>query len=896
MLDTVRRMGELKELVAAAREEREALSAVIASLTVKKRPIEETMESLAQTQKLAQTVAGALDRVSARLDAVDERTRSFTDVDTRVERLIDQLGDLERTVLRLKGPEGELARHQAIADQLTSQEMAARANVELIRQERQSLDDMRDQLRHASTEVREAVDRFSAVKSEIDQARALGAQLGQDYGRMRDASREARDLAHQALDAAKDADTRVSSLRTLDDLAKTARERINSLNVLVEHVTQKARTLEAQKQTLEHAIVEQNRLSDLVWNMDAQIARLNDGMRQMAQAEGVVDRLSKAGQDAAQQLDAAHRARDLFQEEVARVDRDRAGLAEFVRANHERIDAERRQLDQFTERVGTMQASLAALETSAAALAVRDRSIVTMAQQIDALENRTAALGAGIAGLQEKQATLDDLRAKLTDVEDFARTTTQQYAAMRSVRDDLALLKQQLDVFHKAHAEAAQMRDSIEMNRLNFTAFLDRMDGFRALMPELDARLNTIGGKLSVVNEGAQKATNLVALADNLDRQMTRILNNQKLIDKVEGRINALNVAAADVDRKVDEQLQRRLEIDTLKNACDRVAVQVTDLLQKIEAVTAVQATLTPVTGAVEVLRADIERAQARLQSVQREEAFIVDQEKRLAELVMGGRTTADAVAVTLKQVQTLTDELKRSATVKDDLVQELVAVQARQRDVASHASVSDDQLKRLESALAQIEQRRSQMAFVDKTVAGFESKLGQLRKAADDLDVRIDDVAARTGVVDAVRREVEGVRELSAQSKADLQSIEDRRSDIASIKQQVEQMLLRASQTQDQLARIETRKRDVDEIFDRTSLIVSMLEDVRLNLEMVNEQKAVVDHVAGDLARLDVLVQSGQRTLQSLQAERELAERIERSIKALRSRTTGDEESRRLA
>ena len=71
-----------------------------------------------------------------------------------------------------------------------------------------------------------------------------------------------------------------------------------------------------------------------------------------------------------------------------------------------------------------------------------------------------------------------------------------------------------------------------------------------------------------------------------------------------------------------------------------------------------------------------------------------------------------------------------------------------------------------------------------------------------------------------------------------------------------------------------------------KTSLISNLLEDVRVNLETLGEQKAVIDHVAERLARLEFVMQEAQNTLRNLQQERELAERIEESIKQLRART----------
>jgi hypothetical protein len=59
------------------------------------------------------------------------------------------------------------------------------------------------------------------------------------------------------------------------------------------------------------------------------------------------------------------------------------------------------------------------------------------------------------------------------------------------------------------------------------------------------------------------------------------------------------------------------------------------------------------------------------------------------------------------------------------------------------------------------------------------------------------------------------------------------------------------------------------------------------VNLETLGEQKAVIDHIGEKLARLEFMMQEAQNTLHTLQHERELAERIEQSIKQLRTRTS---------
>ena len=77
-----------------------------------------------------------------------------------------------------------------------------------------------------------------------------------------------------------------------------------------------------------------------------------------------------------------------------------------------------------------------------------------------------------------------------------------------------------------------------------------------------------------------------------------------------------------------------------------------------------------------------------------------------------------------------------------------------------------------------------------------------------------------------------------------------------------------------------------VEEVQARANSIVHMLQDINVNLEMLGEQRAVVDHVGEKLARLDFTLQEAHNTLRALQREREVAERIEQGLKALRNRS----------
>ncbi len=221
--------------------------------------------------------------------------------------------------------------------------------------------------------------------------------------------------------------------------------------------------------------------------------------------------------------------------------------------------------------------------------------------------------------------------------------------------------------------------------------------------------------------------------------------------------------------------------------------------------------------------------------------------------------------------------------------------MQGRQREVAGHLSTADAQMEALTLTVRTLEQRHDQLAFSEKRIATFEAKIGELAGATDTIERRIQDVVSRDETVQAVRREGEGVRDLSARSKADLAHLESQRADVVALRANVDELLETARITEQRIREINAQRRMVDEVQLKAAVTKNMLADVRVHLETVSEHKAVVEHALDQIAKLELISRDADATLKALQAERELAQRIERSIQQLRSRTTVPEDRRNL-
>ena len=906
MLDALKGLGgsgkaqkqsdDLQSLISTAKEERSALSAMLTQISMRTAKVTQMAKSLEQVDEKASAATGKLDSIARRIEGLEQQAKSFGEVEKRVQTLIETATHAQQTAEKIMAPNGELDKHRRQVQQLSSQALETQASVDALKKERVALEEFRNQLRQSQGEIKQSVDQAATLRGELDQVRGTAGQLNQDYAKLRETVREAREDSSAATEAVKEVERKLGPLMQLQELSKTTEEKLTSLNALAEHVNQKAKALEGQKHTIDRAVVEANRLNEMVWSMDVQIGKLNEGLKQAAKSEETVAKVEKLVEETNSKIDVATKIRDEFTRETARMEKDGRALVDVMRTYVEKLALEKKEFEAFDQRLRSLQGSVHEAEGKMEALSVKERNLSQLNQRVDALGKDFQALMGQADELSKKQLSLETLQERLTQVDDLTKRTAAQYDSLKLSRTDLEKLRKEIQDFHKSHADVAHLRDRLGADRAALEAFGDRLTSFKARTPELEATMDAILGKLALVDEGTKQATKLGEVAGELDSQLTRVTGRIQFVEKLDGRINTLHSVSSEVDRKLAEQLARRAELDTLKTQCDGVIAQMLDAQQKLEAVGVLQAKILPMDNRLSILQDRLEKTGARVKAVQRDETVLAEQDVRLTELVEAGRTLAADTAERMKQTQALTEELARSGAAKDELIGELSRIQARQRDAVAQAEAAEDQLKRAEAMYKSLEQRRSQLAFSEKKLAGVEARLAELGQKSAEIEQKMKALAEREALVNAVKTEVDNFHAISAKSRADLQYVSDQREEVASLRRQVQDLLSKAGETEDKIGIIEARRKTVDEVQAKTSLISNLLEDVKVNLETLGEQKAVIDHLTDKLARLEFVMQEAQNTLRMLTHERELAERIEQSIKQLRTRSTAKPEDGRQA
>jgi chromosome segregation ATPase len=383
-----------------------------------------------------------------------------------------------------------------------------------------------------------------------------------------------------------------------------------------------------------------------------------------------------------------------------------------------------------------------------------------------------------------------------------------------------------------------------------------------------------------------------------LDAEVTRIHDRMQLVEKVESRVNDLFALTADVERRMAEQVTRRNEIEALAHQCDSLGTRMGFAQQQLEGLSAQQARLSPLNEEVSRLGEELRGSQRALEAMKKAEASALEQQGRLAGLIEHGLRQAAETSDRLRQVQAMSQDLAQVTTRSDEVMTQLTQLQSRQRDVLSQVTLTEAQMQRAEAMSRQFDHRRSLLVHTEKALATFESRLADLDRHANGLELKMKSLADREALVHAVKAEVDGIRQISSHSKADLLYVAEHRKDVSDIRVKVEDLLGRIGDTDEKIALIESWRRNVEEARASASAVTSMFSEMQGTLESLSEQRVVVDDVGEKLARLDFTVQEAQNTLsrldssaqeaqntlRTLQREREVAERVEKSIKAVRA------------
>src|SRR5947208_16064837 len=111
----------------------------------------------------------------------------------------------------------------------------------------------------------------------------------------------------------------------------------------------------------------------MVWAMDSQIAKVNEGAKQVARTEEMLTRMEKLVGETTSQLDHTTKAKDELTRDMARFEKEGHSLTESIRSHVERLSVEKKEFEAFEQRLHTLKTSIGASEGRIIALVTEEQ-------------------------------------------------------------------------------------------------------------------------------------------------------------------------------------------------------------------------------------------------------------------------------------------------------------------------------------------------------------------------------------------------------------------------------------------------------------------------------------------------------------------------------------------
>jgi hypothetical protein len=151
-----------------------------------------------------------------------------------------------------------------------------------------ALDDLRTLLRQTEIALDRSKSDANALRLDLSQLRDIGTQLAQEYTSLGNASRQTEERSEMAAEALNAIENRLGLLEVVRDLTNSTDDRLASLSQLAEEVMYRAADFQAQKESIDHGLVEATRVTELLAALEARVTKLTEKNELLRHAEETV--------------------------------------------------------------------------------------------------------------------------------------------------------------------------------------------------------------------------------------------------------------------------------------------------------------------------------------------------------------------------------------------------------------------------------------------------------------------------------------------------------------------------------------------------------------------------------------------------------------------------------
>src|SRR5262245_44569976 len=392
--------GDLDTQIARAQEERRALEALVTFAQAHVAQIPQVNASLEETERQAAAIGERLESLAARVDDLENIRRQTQAVEARVLALEGIVQKAEERFQQALAREAQVDEHRSAVEQLVSLRQSAIARLEGLKQESIALMQLEERFPRLRKELQPLLDQQAELRNDLDLLRTGIAALAQDAETGRESALKARAHATKATEVVADLQRKLEPVSQISALGQETDAQLRNLNALAEHVAVKVKALENQQSVVEHALVESRRVHEMVWDMEVQIKKLDEGTKRAARVEETLATLERMQAEISTRLEEATRAREAFIQETTRRERDAQSLIDTVQGHLDPLAANTQELEPVHERLRVAQPGIAAAESRVEAVSAREQELAQLGERIQTLRAAVDELTASAESLQ----------------------------------------------------------------------------------------------------------------------------------------------------------------------------------------------------------------------------------------------------------------------------------------------------------------------------------------------------------------------------------------------------------------------------------------------------------------------------------------------------------------
>jgi DNA repair exonuclease SbcCD ATPase subunit len=745
---------------------------------------------------------------------------------------------------------------------------------------------MRTELARQSTAGVDAIEtRIAALEGLVLRAEVRAsedAQRSEEMGRRSELLRELVANADRTLERL---DGKLGDLSQCQVLSLEASTDLQSLTALAERVNGKLKALENQQQTVDRALLDSRRVSEMVWEMDAQIVRLREGSTAATRVEDTLARLDVLYQTVTGKLETADRDCARFADTVEQQRERSSELLHAVQSRLDRLAVNRSELDTLAERIAAAESGLSNTDRQLAALAASEQALSALETRLDAFGSRADTLGVEIARIEQRQPFLTALDTRLGELDGEIRRTTIRVDGLIRRRQEIDAVKAEFDSCEATYAHVRARADELREQKQQFTAFVEQARTFLRDTPEIESAMRQLKERVTDTGDLAERAIAMRPQIEDLGSRLEHLTPRLSFMEQVHSRLRTLNDLSGDIDHRLAAQVGRQADLEQARVACDGLGAQIVDAQQKLAALEGAQARLAALPEQMAEIQASLADARQSAATIQQGQDAVVEHKRHLAEIHESAAALFADLGARFESLQAVQVQLAHAEGLKDDLYRHLAEIHNIEREAFERHQEAESLLEQCTARWRQVDERRADLAAVEQAVAGVDARIQILDRLTIGLDARIASIGDRDRIVDAVKQEIESVHEIARRCHDDTAAIADQRATVGQTRADLERLTAVLATTDEKLNDVERRSVAVEDVRRKADAVVRLLDDVRVTLDTVSEQKAVADHVTEMLAQFEDAITEARGTTRALQAERKLAQRIVDNVRNIHAR-----------